>query len=126
MLFSSIHFTHSDGRDLYYQIGEYIKSITDIDKSFIIMKDDPELYFIKGLSLLKLNKIEDALSCFELSLQKGFTDKNEFLQNKVILNKIDSKKIESLVKENINDKLKFKKFGMNIDSLLIKEYLNKR
>jgi tetratricopeptide (TPR) repeat protein len=59
--------------ELYYHIGEYEKSVKDMDKALKIQKNASS-YFYRGLSYLKLDKKSKACSDFSKAGELGNTD----------------------------------------------------
>lgn len=68
------------GGEIYYNLGEYSKSISDMDKA-ISIKESANSYFIRGLAKIKLNKktegCKDLTKAIELGEQKASVKKKE-------------------------------------------------
>ena len=50
--------------DCLSQLKDFKQTVKCCDEAFKLKSDDPQVYFVKGTSLLALNKPEEAISAF--------------------------------------------------------------
>ena len=104
--FAGIHYNH--GMACYY-LGRFDEAKKWFDKATVIKEDRPEGWFWKGKTLLKLEKEEEAFSCFEeiMKLLENNSSEEWFWKGKIFFIRGNFEKAEECFEEAVNGDAKY-------------------